>query len=129
MHGVLKKNIRQAVQRINDVQCTTLGACGDVERNVLCCPAPFNDSIRDLLQEDGQRIFFTSSAKDDGLSRDLAARLRIGSRTTLRRGSNGHEIEPIYGKSYLPRKFKIAIALAEDNCIDVYTNDLGFLAI
>ncbi|MGO8744747.1 MAG: NADPH-dependent assimilatory sulfite reductase hemoprotein subunit [Thermoguttaceae bacterium] len=129
LHGVLKKNIRQAVQRINDVQCTTLGACGDVERNVLCCPAPFNDSIRDLLQETAQRISSHLLPRTTAYHEIWLRDSESGAEQLCGGGSNGHEIEPIYGKSYLPRKFKIAIALAEDNCIDVYTNDLGFLAI
>ena len=52
LHGVLKRNVRQAIRRINEVQLTTLGGCGDVVRNVMCCPAPLrNDPVRDEMQQ------------------------------------------------------------------------------
>ena len=52
LHGVLKHDLRKTIQRINEVQLTTLAACGDVERNVMCCPAPYkHNSVRGQLQQ------------------------------------------------------------------------------
>ena len=103
---------------------TTLAACGDVERNVMCCPAPHhNDGVHDRLQ-----------ATADAIARHLARRpARIveiwidGEKADEQ--STGPDIEPIYGNAYLPRKFKTGIALPEDNCIDVYTQDIVLLAV
>ncbi len=129
LHGILKKNIREAIRWINQIQCTTLGACGDVERNVLCCPAPYKDSIREELQETAQcissHLLPQTTAYHEIWLRDPDS----GEEQLCGGGADGHEIEPLYGRSYLPRKFKTAIALAEDNCIDAYANDLGFLAV
>ncbi|MCA9064197.1 MAG: NADPH-dependent assimilatory sulfite reductase hemoprotein subunit, partial [Planctomycetaceae bacterium] len=127
LHGVLKSNLRETIRAINDTKLTTFAACGDVNRNVMCCPAPIrNNRVYDQMQE---------------LSQTLAEHFRP--RTTAYfdlwlKDETGLETcatdfvpveEPIYGRYYLPRKFKMGIALPEDNCIDVYTQDLGLLAI
>lgn len=127
LHGILKSNLRQCIKRINDVHLSTLSACGDVNRNVMACPAPYKDNIRPALQK---------------LAYDLAMHLAPQTKAyyelwlkdpdtqeeTLEGGSDEF-VEPIYGKVYLPRKFKTAIALPDDNCTDVYTNCLGFIAV
>ena len=127
LHGVAKDNLKATIRAINDSKLTTFCACGDVERNVMACPAPIrNNPVRDAMQK---------------LAYDLAEHLKP--RTTAYweiwlRDENGEDHkpaefqpveEPIYGPTYLPRKFKSAIALPEDNCVDVYTNDLGLLVI
>ena len=115
------------IRRVNEVLLSTLAACGDVERNVLTCPAPIRDGIRDAMQHDADA--FVSPLRPQGveLLRRLARR-REGRRPefsqsradprSLRLGDD--PVEPIYGKAYLPRKFKTAFALPEDNCTDVY---------
>jgi sulfite reductase (ferredoxin) len=127
LHGILKSNLRQCIKTINDVQLSTLSACGDVNRNVMACPAPYRDGVRPVLQQ---------------LAYDLAMHLAPSTKAyyelwlkdpdsgeeTLEGGSDEFD-EPIYGKTYLPRKFKTAIALPEDNCVDVYTNCLGYIAV
>ena len=129
LHGIVKAELHQTIRRINEIQMTTLGACGDVNRNVMCCPAPYHGNVHREMQ-----------ALGDTLAEHLAPRTTAYHEIWLREegqeekvlvggGSNGHEIEPIYGRHYLPRKFKIGIALPHDNCIDVYTHDLGLLAI
>lgn len=127
LHGVIKSNLKAAVKGINDTLLTTLAACGDVKRNVMACPAPIRNSpIHDQMQS---------------LADELAEHLKP--RTTAYHeiwltDSNGERTnvaefkpveEPIYGTVYLPRKFKIALALPDDNCVDLYSNDLGFLAL
>jgi sulfite reductase (ferredoxin) len=128
LHGVLKENLKHTIRRINEIQLTTLAACGDVKRNLMCCPGPYRQPIYAQTQE---------------LARQLAEHLKprtrayhelwVQDQTTgekeLAGGGPGAEEEPIYGPRYLPRKFKIGIGFCFDNCIDIYTNDLGLLAI
>jgi sulfite reductase (ferredoxin) len=134
LHGVLKSNLRRTIHRINEVQLSTLAACGDVERNVMCCPAPHHqDPVHQQMQDLADR-----------LAEHLAPRTRAyheiwlkdpdsGEEQLVAGGmnghTNGHEVEPIYGPTYLPRKFKTAIGLPGDNCVDLYANDLGLMAI
>jgi sulfite reductase (ferredoxin) len=129
-HGVVKGDLKSFMQQVHTNHLTTLAACGDVERNIMCCPAPIHgDHVREQMQ-----------AKLDELARHLAPRTRAyyeiwltdpdtGEKTLA--GGNAKEavIEPIYGPTYLPRKFKTAFALPEDNCTDVYANDLGFIVV
>lgn len=127
LHGVLKDNLKATIRGINDSLLTTLAACGDVERNVMCCPAPIKNSpVRIEMQAMADRIaehlkprttaYFEIWLKDDnGEERNVAEFQPVE--------------EPIYGATYLPRKFKTAISLPDDNCVDIYTHDLGFLAI
>lgn len=135
LHGVVKDDLQRTIRHINDVQLSTLGACGDVQRNVMCCPAPHaHDPVRRELQ-----------ALADQLAEHLAPKTRAYHEIWLRdldsgeeqqvasgahgNGVHGEDIEPIYGRTYLPRKFKTAIGLPEDNCVDLYTHDLGFMGI
>ena len=127
-HGVVKGELKDFMQRVHANQMTTLAACGDVERNIMCCPAPIKgDTVREQMQ-----------AKLDELARHLAPRTRAYYEIWLTDPDTGEQsrvaggpdvIEPIYGPTYLPRKFKTAFALPEDNCVDVYANDLGFIVV
>ncbi|MFN3191064.1 MAG: NADPH-dependent assimilatory sulfite reductase hemoprotein subunit [Aureliella sp.] len=127
LHGIPKRDLRETMQRIHRVQLSTLAACGDVNRNVMCCPAPIKNEVYDALRK-----------LSDDLKDHLAPSTQAYCELWLRDDETGEETllpggqaedEPIYGPTYLPRKFKIAIALPEDNCVDIYTNDLGFLAV
>ncbi len=130
LHGVVKKNVQEVIRRINEVQLTTLGACGDVERNVLCCPAPYrNDPVRAALQETAHAISSHLLPRTTAYHEIWLKDSATGDEQLVGGGAEGHEIEPIYGKTYLPRKFKTALALCDDNCTDVYANDLGLLAV
>jgi sulfite reductase (ferredoxin) len=120
LHGVLKGNLRATIQSINDCLLTTLGACGDVERNVMACPAPLHDGVRTQQQ-----------AWADKIAQHFAPRSLAYHDIWL----NGEHVapaveveEPIYGKAYLPRKFKTGFGLTYDNCVDIFAHDLGFLA-
>ena len=120
LHGVIKKNLKAAIAGINHCLLTTLSACGDVERNVMTCPAPLADDAHVLVRR---------------LAREIAVQLRPGTRAYHEIWLDGEKAvsteqeEPFYGDTYLPRKFKSAIALADDNCIDVYNYDAGLVAI
>ncbi len=122
-HGVLKGDLKGTIRALNDALVTTLGACGDLERNVVCCPAPLPDGLRDQALEVARRI-----------SHHLLPRTRAYHEIWLNGepiagGPPEPESEPIYGQRYLPRKFKTGIAFPDDNCTDVYSDDLGFLVI
>ncbi len=127
LHGVLKQNLREVIHRINEVNLSTLAACGDVNRNVMCCPAPIDDPVHREMRR------LTDALKDHLAPRTRAYyELWVSDEETGEKvlaGGGKPDDEPIYGPTYLPRKFKIAVALPEDNCVDIYTNDLGFLAV
>jgi sulfite reductase (ferredoxin) len=140
LHGVLKTNLKRAIARINEVQLTTLAACGDVKRNVMCSPCPFNSDpvhaeMQALADELAERLKPQSSAYHDIWLTDGDT----GQRELVASSANGaaggrvmpgdDPIEPIYGRTYLPRKFKIAIGLPGDNSVDVYANDAGLIAV
>lgn len=130
LHGVLKRDIRPVIREINRMRLTTLGACGDVERNVMCCPAPYRrDPVHERLQEDAARLSAHLAPRTSAYQEIWLNDLEAGQKCACRGAADGPAIEPIYGPGYLPRKFKTAIALPGDNCVDVYTNDLGLLAI
>ncbi len=123
LHGVLKSNLRTTINEINQSLLTTLGACGDVVRNVICNPAPTADGRQAKVQE-----------YVNILSQLLRPETRAYHELWLdgeKVYSNREEVptvEPIYGKTYLPRKFKIAITVPGDNSIGVYSNDIGLIA-
>lgn len=139
LHGVLKKDLRSAIKGINDAKLTTLGACGDVNRNVMCCPAPYkNNKIHAEMQELANRLanhlrprtsaYYEIWLKPQDGEEQEAEKVHEYL-CTVPSGPDHVDEEPIYGKVYLPRKFKIGVALPDDSCIDVYAQDLGFLAV
>jgi sulfite reductase (ferredoxin) len=129
-HGVLKGNVKRAIQRINEVQLSTLAACGDVERNVMCCPAPHcGDAVHAEMQALADRLAEHFCPRTTAYHELWLTELGTGERQLAGGGSEGHEIEPLYGPTYLPRKFKTGIGLPDDNCVDLYTHDLGLMAI
>lgn len=135
IHGVLKRDLPSTIRTINEVLLSTLAACGDVERNVLCCPAPIHDQIRDAMQADASHWAShvaprSSSYWDIWLDGEKIDNPYLPAAGPIRVPTSGDDpVEPIYGRAYLPRKFKTAFALPEDNCTDVHANDLGFLGI
>ncbi|HEV3137840.1 MAG TPA: NADPH-dependent assimilatory sulfite reductase hemoprotein subunit [Pirellulales bacterium] len=129
LHGVLKHDLWKTIHRINEIQLSTLAACGDVERNIMCCPAPLHDRVRGQLQALADKLAIHLCPRTSAYHELWLTDPDSGEETLAGGGSNGHEIEPIYGPTYLPRKFKTAIGLADDNCVDLYANDLGLMAI
>ncbi len=129
-HWVLKGNVREVIRRINEVQLTTFGACGDVERNVMCCPAPLNtDPVQLANQQLAVRLSNHLLPRTRAYHEIWLTDLETGEKTDCTEVPDSGEAEPLYGRTYLPRKFKTAIARLEDNCVDVYTNDMGFVSI
>ncbi|WP_346216946.1 assimilatory sulfite reductase (NADPH) hemoprotein subunit [Caldifermentibacillus hisashii] len=123
LHGVLKWNLKQTMKEINEALFTTLAACGDVNRNVMCTPNPNLSDVHYEVYEAAKKI-------SDHLLPQTPAYHEIwldGEKVIDT--SVGQEIEPIYGPTYLPRKFKIGIAIPPSNDVDIYSQDLGFIAI
>ncbi len=123
LHGVIKKDLKKTIQEINNALITTLAACGDVVRNVMSVPAPdidgkqekvqiFADKLSDLL------LPATNAYHEIWLDGD---KVFSGKEET-------EENEPLYSKSYLPRKFKVAVSVPGDNSVDLYTQDIGLVA-
>jgi sulfite reductase (ferredoxin) len=121
LHGVVKGDLKATIAGINRTLLTTLGACGDVNRNVMACPAPVAGPVRQTLQETAARLAAHFAPRTRGYHE-----IWLDGQPTEQ---SGHDHEPIYGTAYLPRKFKMGLALPEDNCVDVHAQDLGFLGV
>jgi len=129
LHGVLKSNLQQTIRRINEIQLSTLAACGDVERNVMGPAGEYKDGIHQELQSLAERIAELLCPRTTAYHELWLKDPETGEKELVGGGKQGHEIEPIYGPTYLPRKFKTAICLPEDNSVDIYTHDLGLMAV
>lgn len=125
LHGVLKKNLKRTIASINECLLTTLGACGDVERNVMAPPAPYATRVYNELQRVA-RLIADRFAPRGGAYHEIWLN---GKRLPNTPPHDPAEPEPLYGNVYLPRKFKTGLSLPEDNIVDVYAQDLGLLAL
>ena len=119
-HGVLKKNLKTVIHTINEKLNTTSGACGDNVRNVLACPAPLSDRKKLNILKYAQDVSDTFLPQSGAYHEIWMDGKNLAT-------TPANDPEPIYGKTYLPRKFKIAIAYPEDNCTDVFSNDLAIV--
>ena len=120
-HGIIKTNLKRTIAEINQAAMDTIAACGDVNRNVMCNPNPHLSGIH---------------AQALKAAEDISAHLTPQTRAYHEIWLDGEKIEsteedfePIYGKTYLPRKFKITIAVPPSNDVDIYANCLSFIAI
>ncbi|MBU3759045.1 MAG: NADPH-dependent assimilatory sulfite reductase hemoprotein subunit [Candidatus Omnitrophica bacterium] len=121
-HGILKKNMRAVMRAVNEKLVTTSGACGDIVRNVMGCTVP----VRDRTQLEIFR--YAKAVSDQFLSRSGAYQeIWLNGEKVDFGAKPMEEVEPIYGKTYLPRKFKIGICYPDDNSTDVYAQDLGIV--
>ena len=124
-HGVIKANLRQTIKGLNGALITTIAACGDVNRNVMAPPTPATSPLVD-------QMLYQARALSDLFAPATPAYHRIwieGQELDLNEETNATFSDPLYGKRYLPRKFKIAFAIPPLNDIDIFTNDLGFVPI
>ena len=119
-HGVTKRNVKSTIRGINDSLLSTIAACGDVNRNVMCTPLAETSAVHEAAYKVAGDI-----------SEHLAPRTRAYHEIWLdgERVAGTADHEPIYGETYLPRKFKIALAIPPSNDVDVFAHDLGFIAI
>jgi sulfite reductase (NADPH) hemoprotein beta-component len=120
-HGILKSNLKPAIRAISDALLDTIAACGDVNRNVICSANPQQSALH---------------AEAAALARAISEHLLPQSRAWHEIWIDGEKVEggeveqePLYGSTYLPRKFKIAVAVPPHNDVDVFAHDIGFIAI
>ena len=121
LHGVIKSNLKKTIQGINAGLMDTIAACGDVNRNVMSHPNPAESDLHAEVYEMARRISehllpSTTAYHEIWLDQKLIA-------------DSKKDVEPLYGDRYLPRKFKITVAIPPYNDSDVFSQDLGFIAI
>ena len=126
-HGVIKSKLKPAMQAINRALMTTIAACGDVNRNVMCSSLPENSKYHKEVHSFAQKI-------SDHLLPSTTAYHEIwltdeNDKNTQVAGDAVVDHEPLYGPTYLPRKFKITIAIPPHNDTDVYAHDIGLISI
>lgn len=126
-HGVVKGKLKPAMQAINRALMTTIAACGDVNRNVMCSSLPTQSVYHKEVHECSKRISdhllpSTTAYHEIWLTDDDNKKTQIA-------GDAVQDFEPLYGPTYLPRKFKITIAVPPHNDTDVYAHDIGLIAI
>lgn len=149
IHGIMKGDLKTVINTIMNAGSSTVGACGDVSRNVMCSPAPFSSKeyqyarqyskvFAELfkpqspafteLWDSGEKVanmeYWSKDLKDAGFDIQSAMLKDTGRGIILK-----DPVEPIYGTRYLPRKFKIGVTVPGDNSLDIYTNDLGLVVI
>ncbi|MFD0726174.1 assimilatory sulfite reductase (NADPH) hemoprotein subunit [Lysobacter brunescens] len=120
-HGVIKGELKATMQAINAALIDTLAACGDVNRNIAVAANPYLSAVHTQVQ-----------AQAEALSKHLLPNSRAYYEIWLdeeKVAGSGEEEEPIYGAVYLPRKFKIGFAVPPSNDVDVFAQDLGYIAI
>ena len=127
-HGVLKRNLRQTMREIIESSLDTIAACGDVNRNVMCNPNPYQSKVH-------EEVYGVSCAISEHLTPKTSAYYEIWFNGE-KAGGTPKEIqgetkddEPLYTRRYLPRKFKIAVAIPPYNDVDIFANDIGLVAI
>lgn len=135
LHGVIKHNLKQVIRTINGAFYNTMGACGDINRNVICNPNPVQSQVRGEVNALAKRIarhFLPRSGAyhDLWLGDESGVQIKkIVQDSPPLLGPPIDEAEPLYGKAYMPRKFKVVIAVPPSNDVDVFAHDLGFIAI
>ena len=149
LHGIMKGNLKTVISSIMEAGSSTVGACGDVSRNVMCTPAPFvapaynyarqyskvmaelfkpqSNAFTELWEGEhkvADMEYWMKDIQDMGI--DIKAAMLRDTGTGI---ITKDPIEPIYGNRYLPRKFKMAVTVPGDNSLDIYTNDIGLVVI
>ncbi|HSU57014.1 MAG TPA: NADPH-dependent assimilatory sulfite reductase hemoprotein subunit [Candidatus Dormibacteraeota bacterium] len=124
-HGIVKSKLHQTMKSLNEALMSTIAACGDVERNIMAPPTPAMTPLVDQVLEQARIL-------SDKLAPKTPAYHSIwldGQALDMNSPQNADFVDPLYGKRYLPRKFKTAFVIPPLNDIDIFTNDLGFVAI
>ncbi|WP_299005312.1 assimilatory sulfite reductase (NADPH) hemoprotein subunit [uncultured Shewanella sp.] len=120
-HGIPKRNLKTIIRDLDREALDSIAACGDVNRNVMCNPNPVESKLHAQAYEWAKKL------SDNMLPHTKAyAEIWLDDEKII---STKDDAEPVYGETYLPRKFKMAVAVPPDNDVDVYTNDLGFIAV
>jgi sulfite reductase (NADPH) hemoprotein beta-component len=124
-HGVVKSGLGPLVKRINESLLSTLAACGDVNRNITASPTPAYTKAREQVYADALRTVHAVAPKTRAYHSIWVDNVQLN----LDAPENKAFVDPLYGPTYLPRKFKISFVVPPVNDMDVFTNDLGFIAI
>ena len=124
-HGVVKTGLGPLMKKINEAMMDTLAACGDVNRNVMAPSAPARDALGQRLRDDARRVSEALMPKTKAYHSIWVEGVQLN----LEDPENKEFEDPLYGKTYLPRKFKTAFALAPVNDVDLFTNCLGYIGI
>jgi len=122
LHGVIKANLKPTLKAIDAVLLSSIAACGDVNRNVMCNPNPYQSHAHAAAIELARKISKHLEPRTPAYREIWLDGERIA-------GGEEEVVEPIYGKTYMPRKFKTVVALPPSNDVDVFAQDLGFIAI
>jgi sulfite reductase (NADPH) hemoprotein beta-component len=122
LHGIIKSNLKATLKKIDDVLLNSIAACGDVNRNVMCNVNPDQSSAHAAALDLARAI-------SDHLTPQTPAYREIWLDGERIAGGGEDVVEPIYGKTYLPRKFKAVVAVPPSNDVDIFAHDLGFIAI
>lgn len=149
LHGIVKGDLKTVISTIMEAGSSTVGACGDVSRNVMCSPAPFSSPAYKYARH-YSKIFAelfkpqSNAFTELWFGEDKVADMEYWKKDVQASGFDIQEamlrdtgkgiittdpIEPLYGQRYLPRKFKIAVTVPGDNSVDIYTNDIGLVVI
>ncbi|KZF23157.1 Thiamin diphosphate-binding protein [Xylona heveae TC161] len=126
-HGIVKRKLRPAMRAINQALMTTIAACGDVNRNVMCSSLPERSQYHREVHAVSKKISdhllpATTAYHEIWLKDDNDNKIQVAGNAVV-------DQEPLYGPTYLPRKFKITIAIPPHNDTDVYAHDIGLIAI
>jgi sulfite reductase (NADPH) hemoprotein beta-component len=124
-HGVVKQGLGQLVRRINESLLSTLAACGDVNRNVTASPTPATTAARGQVYADALATALALAPRTKAYHSIWIDNTQLN----LDDPENTSFTDPLYGQTYLPRKFKISFVVPPVNDMDVFTNDLGFIAV
>lgn len=147
MHGIMKGSLKTVISSIMNIGSSTVGACGDVNRNVMTTPAPFRTPEYEYARE-YSKVFahlfrpLTPAFTEIWLDGEKVATSEVWAKEVQHHNVDenmtfdsgrgiilDHPTEPIYGDRYLPRKFKIGVTVPGDNSLDIYTNDIGVVVI
>ena len=120
-HGVIKRELKATMQAINAAALDTVSACGDVNRNVLGASNPLQSRLHAQAHDWAQRLSTTFLPRTRAYHEIWLDQEKLA--------DSGHEQDPVYGDAYLPRKFKMAVAVPPLNDVDVFANDFGLIAI
>lgn len=128
-HCIKKAGMKPLVRDINELLLSTLGGCGDVVRNVITCPAPIKDGEHAKLEEDTFLLAKHCAPKTNSYCEIWLDGKKIDAYPFNPEPAQGDQAEPLYGDTYMPRKFKIAIGASDDNCMDMLCNDLAIISL
>ncbi|MBD2139007.1 sulfite reductase, ferredoxin dependent [Anabaena sp. FACHB-1237] len=141
LHGILKKNLKTAIATIVNNLGSTLGACGDINRNVMAPPAPFKNrpeyqyaweyaqNIADLLTPQTGAYYEIWLDGEKAVSGEEHPDVKAARQKNINGSIIQDSIEPIYGMHYMPRKFKICVTVGGDNSVDLYSQDLSLVVV